>query len=44
MVLDIFSGINFFDPATWLWGAALIIVATFILIFFRLFLGKKEPF
>lgn len=39
----VFGDINWFDPSTWLWGALLLVILSFIAIHFRIFLGKREP-
>lgn len=38
-----FEDLNLLDPSTWLWGSALIILVTFIAIYFKVFLSRREP-
>lgn len=35
--------INWLDPSIWLWGAVIIVIVTFISVYLRILLGKKEP-
>mgnify|MGYP001611061173 CR=1 FL=1 len=39
----VFEDINWLDPGTWLWASVIVIVLTFIAIYFKIFLGKREP-
>ena len=39
----VFENINLLDPSTWIWGAILIVLITFIGILLKVFVGRKEP-